>query len=231
MYWNNPIIEVTYPNDRDPIKESFHSGRHCLFWNPKFEKDSLPARVKMIHLCDWANQSLQKQGVEGFFSSPGNHYNIANIVKLNLWVNDIRQQGVVKPVLAYYHEEGYLGLNNGESRFMALERIPHITHLSGFVSTHIKFAHLFTELEPVICFEQFAQLCKAAPGQQFLFTLTDPTADYGIYWYEYNSELTRRVTPNQTACINALRKYLENAHNHYFLPDWFDCPISWDLSG
>ena len=34
MYWNNPLIEIFYPSDRDPVQESLHNNNHCIFYDP-----------------------------------------------------------------------------------------------------------------------------------------------------------------------------------------------------
>jgi hypothetical protein len=69
MYWNNPTIEVSYPSDRDPIQQSSHNGQHCLFYDPSIPKDQIDAGQTLQQLCDWANQHITTQGVDGFISN------------------------------------------------------------------------------------------------------------------------------------------------------------------
>jgi hypothetical protein len=227
MYWNNPTIEINYPSDRDPIQESFHSGNHCLFYDPYILKEQIEGGQTLQQLCDWANRLIKTQSIDGFITDTQNHYDIANLVKLNMWVDDIQEQGVVKPMMLYVRDDRRYGINNGESRLRAMERISTMNSVFGFVSMRVEQAERFKHLEPIRTFEQFAKKCKAEPGQQFLFTLTDSNAPYGIYWYEYNSQRTAPVTPGESWCVNALHQYLKQNQDQVFTPEWFDTLKDW----
>jgi len=230
MYWNNPKIEVVYPSEQDPIAQSLHGGAHCLFYNPTVPKQHIRYKQTLQDICDWANSGIRQQGIQGFASKQQNHYDIANIVKLNMWIDDIRKQGIVKPMMLFYDGQDQYGINNGESRLRALERIPAISNLKSFISTRQEHADRFAHLTPVTNFEQFAQLCGAIPGQQFLFTLTDPLAQYGIYWYEFDSDRTRAVTPGEETCVATFENYV-NKHNTVFTVEWFDSLVNWSNYG
>jgi hypothetical protein len=206
-----------------------HGGCHCLFYDPTIDRRNIRYEQTLELICEWANINIRDHGVEGFVQNPINHYDIANLVKLNMWVDDIRKQGVVKPILVYYDGQEKYGINNGESRLRALERITSITTLTGFIATRAQHADRFAHLTAVTNFKQFAELCGAADGQQFMFTLTDPEADYGIYWYEYNSQRTAAVTPRQEWCVAALRGYLVQYPGFQFTPEWFDNLVDWKL--
>jgi hypothetical protein len=227
MYWNNPTIDLTYPSNRDPIVESFHNGNHCLFYDPYILKGQIEGGQSLQQLCDWANQLIKQQGIDGFIADQRNHYDIANLVKLNMWVNDIKEQGIVKPMMLYVRDDERYGINNGESRLRAIERIPNMNSVFGFISMRTEQAQRFKHLEPITSFEQFARKCQAEFGQQFLFTLTDPTAPYGIYWYEYNSQRTAPVTPGESWCVNTLYNYLKQHKGMLFTPEWFDPKRDW----
>jgi hypothetical protein len=89
MYWNNPLIEAQWPGDRDPVQDSLHNGTHCLFWNPHAEFQNLPTNQRLGDLCRWAMEWLTHDGIDDFAADTRNHYDIANLVKLNLWIHDI----------------------------------------------------------------------------------------------------------------------------------------------
>lgn len=228
MYWNNPLIELTWPCDIDPIQQSQHHGQHILLWNPNqtFERIRTPQRL--ADLCAWANQHLL-EGVDLFCADPRCHYDIANLVKLNMWVSDIRKQGMIKPWLILDLGDGWFEAATGESRMRCLEVLPEITHTRAFVSTRQDRAHLYPGLEPVTSLDQFAALCEASPGQKFLFRLTDPTAPYGLYWYEYDSELTRAVTPGEAWCVSVFRAYANQNPGLVIDSDWFANLRPWHL--
>lgn len=227
MYWNNPTIKLTYPSDQDPIKDSFHNGVHCLFYNPAILKEQIHYKQSLQDICNWANNGIKKDNINGFLVNQQNWYDIANLVKLNMWVDHIKKQGIIKPILTYYDGNKKLGVNNGESRLRALERIPAVRALRGFISTSVKYADNFDHLTQVHSFEQFAQLCEAVDQQEFLFTFTDSDAPYGIYWYEYDSVLTAKVTPGEPYCVDALRCYLKKHPTTEFTTEWFDTLIMW----
>lgn len=227
MYFNNPIVELHWPSACDPIVQSTHNGIHCLFYDPAVDKHRVRTHQSLQNLCDWANLLIKEQTVTKFLQDRHNHYNIANLVKLNIWVNDLKHQGIVKPMLLQYVGKEKFHSGNGESRLRAMERIPNITTAKAFISTHCRYRHLFEHLELVTDFDRFAELCEAEHNQQFLFRLTDAQAPYGIDWYEYDSCRTAKVTPGQDFCVEVLTNYLM-IHPVTFTPEWFDHLVEWD---
>jgi hypothetical protein len=226
MYWNNPLILINWPSRLDPIKDSLHNGVHCLFYDPAFDQKQIQYRQKLQDLCDWANKSIIAQGTACFLQNPQNHYDIANIVKLNMWIDDIRSQGIVKPMLVSYDNNQYTA-NNGESRLRALECVPEVRAVRAFISTGVKYQDQFRHLEPVTTFDQFSQLCGAVNGQKFLFRLTDAQAPHGLDWYEYDSQRTAPVTPPVEYCVGAIAAYLEQHPSTVFKVGWFAQLVDW----
>ena len=222
-YWLNGIKEYTWPTDEDPIIESMHNGAHCLFYDPSVHKDTITYKQSLQDICDWANRRT-----DDFTEREKNFYDIANIVKLNMWVDDIRKQGIVKPMMLFYEGGEKLGINNGESRLRACTCIPTVTKVSGFISTRKQYYNKFSHLEEVTSFNQFANLCNAIDQQQYRFTLTDPAASYGIYWYEYNSAKTATMNPSQDYCVEVLGKYLQQHPDTVFSPEWFSQLVDWN---
>jgi len=226
MYWNNPLIELTWPNSRDPVIESFHNGTHCLFYNPKMEFDTVQTNQRLQDLCNWANAGLGA-GLQNFIADSRNHYDIANLIKLNMWIADIRTQGIVKPWMMQDQGDGTYLAGTGDSRMRCLECIPEITHVPAFVSTCQGRAQLYAHLEQITSFDRFAELCGATPGQQFLFRLTDATAPYGLYWYEYDTERTRSVTPSEPWCVNTFANYAQQHPGLKIDKLWFNTLVNW----
>jgi hypothetical protein len=228
MYWNNPTIELTYPlSTQDPIVDSLHNGAHCLFYDPSVDKTEIGYKQSLGDICNWANQSIRNNGIDGFINDTMNHYDIANIVKLNMWIDDIIKQGIVKPMNLFYDGGQKYGINNGESRLRAAERIPSISNIAGFISCRAEFADQFAHLESITNFNRFAEICRASQGQQFFFTLTDSEAPYGIFWYEYASPRTVAVTPSEKYCVDTLHAYLTRYPYTTFTPEWFDTLVDW----
>ena len=137
MYWNKPLIEVHWPaTDLDPVRDSFHQGQHCMFWNPTAKFDNITTLQTLNDLCRWANEWLSQDGVDLFVQESRNHYDIANLVKLNIWIHDIRQQGIVKPWLILDQGDDTYLAGTGDSRLRCLERIPEITTVPAFITCH-----------------------------------------------------------------------------------------------
>ena len=225
-YWNNPIktynkTVLPYGLDTDPIVESMHNKEHCLFYHSKFNHRLINYQQKLQDLCDWANIRT-----EDFLLDSSNFYDIANLVKLNLWIADIKAQGIVKPMLIYY--DGEFTSGTGESRLRTLECIPEVAHVTAFITTHQQHAHKFSHLEPVTRFARFAEICKATLGQQFMFRFTDANAPWGLDWYEYDSAQTRAVTPRQDYCVEVFGKYLQQHPDTVFSPEWFSQLVDWN---
>jgi len=229
MYWNNPILEFVWPTEQDPVADSLHNGTHCIFYDPAVDKNSIHTNQRLEDLCNWANSGIAQQGWQSFVQDANNHYDLANLVKLNLWVHDLPVHGSIKPMLLQYVGDPKYQTGTGESRLRALERIPKMQTVAAFISTHQQYQSRFAHLESVTTFARFAEICQAEPGQQFLFRSTDSTAPYGLDWYEYNSSRTAQVTPGTDACVRAITRYFEAHTEIVITPDWFDLVIDWEL--
>ena len=228
-YWNNPLITVKLDTDRDPVVESFHSGQHCLFWNPASRFDNITTNQRLDDLIRWANEWLEHDGIDAFAQDLRNRYDIANLTKLNMWIADIRQQGIVKPWLIQDQGDGTFVAGTGDSRLRCLEVMPEITSVPAFISTSTERAHLYQDLEPVTSFAQFAQLCAAEPEVEFIFRLTDATAPYGLYWYEYNTNRTRAVTPGEDQAVSMFVNYVRSNPGFRVSRTWFATAVPWNL--
>ena len=234
VYYDNPLktysnTEQSYSPDVDPIIHSQHGGAHCLFYDPAIHKDTIQPGHSLADICDWANTRLSEGTLEEFIDEPRNWYDIANMIKLNLWVKDIREQGIVKPMLLNYTGNEKYGINNGESRLRAVTCIPEIETVTGFISTHEEHREKFKHLVEVKNFEQFAKLCEAGIGDwsEFLFRFTDKDAPYGIEWYEYNNQKTAGVTPGQQTTRKTLHNYLKDYPDTVFEVAWFNNAVDW----
>lgn len=230
MYWNNPLILVKISNfDLDPIVQSLHGNQHCLFWNPVARFQTISTNQKLDDLIAWGNHWLEQHGIDNFSSDPRNWYDIANLTKLNMWVNDIRRQGIVKPLLLQDLGNGTTIAGTGDSRLRCLEVIPEISTVPAFISTHSNRKHIYQELEPVTRFDQFAQLCNAEPDVEFLFRLTDANAPYGLDWYEYTSSLTRAVTPSEDDAVQMFVHMVKSRPGFKITRTYFTENINWDM--
>lgn len=228
QHYENPIQTFHWPNDQDPIAQSLHNGKHCLFYDEAFDHSKIIYRQKLQDLCDWANFAIKDYGISKFVNTKINWYDIANLVKLNMWIHNIRNSGIVKPMLIWYlGNEKYI-VGNGESRLRVLECIPQITTVTGFISTTVEYKEKFKHLRPVTTFDLYADLCGACEGQEFYFRIGDDNAPYGIDWYEFNSEKTQKITPNEDYCIAALAEYLKKHPETKFTTEWFSTLVDWN---
>lgn len=228
MYWDNPLIETKWPGQCDPVHESLHRGVHVLLHDPRFDFRVLHTDQRLADLSRWAMEWITQDGIDAFCDEPMNQYDAANLVKLNMWIQSMRQQGNVKPWLILDEGNGRLLAGTGDSRLRCLERLPEITTIPAFITTHQTRQHLYPGLESITSFDRFAELCGARQDQLFMFRLTDPEAPYGMYWYEYNHDLTRSVTPGQTDAVGMIRRYLHRNPDMDITPEWFDNAINWD---
>ena len=155
------ILHINWPATVDPICDSLHEGKQCLFYNPSAQYNHIKIWQTLQDLCDQANSWITTHGVNGFIADARNHFNIANLVKINLWSNDIRQQGVKKPILILHHNDGHFDTGAGESRIKLAQRISGMDQLPAFLASHSKNAHLFADWTEITTFDQFAKCCGA----------------------------------------------------------------------
>jgi len=220
-YYTNPKetysqTVLPYPKDTDPIVKSLHQGEHVLFWDPGIHKNRIKYNRTVQEQCDWLNSA-------DIWQDP---FRVATIVKLNIYIDDIKRQGVVKPMLLYYDGNEKFGVHTGENRMRATELIPDLVMLESFITTHKQFANLFSHLPQIENFEQFQEICRTPIGCKYTFTFTDQDAPYGIFWFEYDSDQTRAVTPGYDWCERVMRNYLKK-NKINFTPAWFDSLVDW----
>jgi len=228
MYWNNPLIKVSWPSQDDPIAQSLHNGRHCMFYDPAVHRNKIRSNQSLQDLCDWVNARVRSMGWQEFTQDQKNHYEIANLVKLNMWVDSLARIGNVKPMLLQYVGNPIYENGTGESRLRAIERLPNFPPCPAFISTHTQYATQFQHLESIKTFDRFAQICNAVQNQKFLFRLTDDQAPYGLYWYEYDSSHTASVTPGIDQCVAVMNNYMTQHPATVFTPEWFDTLVLWE---
>ena len=229
-YWNNPLIELRWPNNKDPVVDSFHNGKHCLFFDPEFPVKQMTTLRELSNLCEWMQNGIEEHGLEKFASEPLNHYSIANTVRVNVWIQDIKKNGVVKPFLVLDNGTGTYTPGTGDTRLRCFERMPSITNVQAFISTTQDRSHLYQHLVQVKNFDHFAELCQAKQNQNFLFRLTDDQAPFGMYWYEYDSQKTRQITPSYQDCVDAFFNYMKANPDVKITPEWFDEDHNWPFA-
>ena len=222
-YWRNPQIIYTQPTN-----ESIVTDPHCLFYDPSVPVEAIKHQT-LQDLCTWANENIAEYGLESFYTTPRNYYDLANLVKFNMWIKDIQAQGIVKPMLLNYTGNWIYDTNTGESRLRCLEIIPHIKTVTALITTHKKYADRFTHLLEIKNIDQLFELCNTPVGTEYTFRFTDKEAPYGIEWFEYSSEKTSNCMLADDLCIEAIQNYLKEHPLAVFSPDWFSTAVDWNL--
>ena len=226
MYWNNPKIELTWPSERDPVKQSLHNGHHCLFYDGAVNIDHIQPQQTLEQLCAMANQRLQLVDKSLFTSDTTCHDWLANMVKINSMVQSIQQVGIVKPMLLIYSRELPFVPATGDSRLKALACLPHICTVPAIISTHKNNYKRFQHLRSLESFDDFANVCNATPGTNFVFRLTDFQADHGLDWYEYSHSTVS--VPSIDWCLHVLKNYLDHQPSSFrFSKAWFSRATMW----
>tara|TARA_R100001224_G_C4025114_1_gene150688 strand:+ start:1807 stop:2496 length:690 start_codon:yes stop_codon:yes gene_type:complete len=220
-YWRNPQIKFIQPTDKLIVTDP-----HCLFYDPKVPVESIEHQT-LNELCTWANENIEEYGLESFYSTERNFYDLANLVKFNMWIKDIRAQGIVKPMLLTYTGNWIYNTNTGESRLRCLEIIPHIKTVTAFITTHQQYADRFSHLIEIKRAEQLFEICDTPTGTEYWFKFTDQDAPYGIEWFEYSSEKTSSCMLPDDKCILSIQNYLKSHRSVEFSLDWFSQEVDW----
>ena len=225
------MISITYTSKikDDIFTKTIQNSETELFFDPCVFKDKINTEHTLKKLCDWANDKIQHQGLDMFLSDHYNNYDIANLVKINLWTLDIQKQGVVKPFLLKYIGNGRYIANTGETRLRSMEQILNLNTVRAFVVVPKKYVPEFDHLERIMDIHEFARYCAAVDGQQFLFDFTtDQYNNQELWWFEYDSQRTAAVTPGDEWCIEVFKKFTNNKGIPYFTPQWFLEDHNWN---
>jgi hypothetical protein len=228
MYWNNPIETIDYPSDSDIIFKATHNGQHVLYYDPEVSINHVAKQTHLQELCDWANNVIQQNGRQNFTKDESNHYDCANLVKINQMVDSLACHGSVKPMLLFFTGNYPYTTGTGDTRLRAFERLPYISTVSGIISTHTNYREKFSHLKEIKTLDDFAQCFKATPGSQFLIRLTDSQAPYGIDWYEYALHDSAVSVPSWDFCLSAIQNYINQQPVDFeFTVEWFDQLVNW----
>lgn len=221
-YWNNKIHRICWPSDTDIYSQQLlHTQR--VYYIESVPLDIIQPERQLQDLCQWAN--FHRKDHNRLLTDPMCLYDGANLVKINMWIHDIRRQGIVKPMLLAFTKLGKLIPNTGASRLLGLELVPEVTHVRAFVSVHEQNAEMFTKTYDATLVEtldQMANILQVSDNTDFSFQFTENLDDYGLFWYEYNTPLTREVTPDEDWCMEQLALYLDKNPNTEFTIEWFN---------
>lgn len=232
MYWNNPISDIKSDQDSDIIELATHNGTHCLFYSDSVDLKSITKYMSLQDTCNEVNQAIAHTGLENFTKEENNHYNAANLIKINLFVKSLQTVGSVKPMLLQYSGSFPFLAGTGGTRLMAAELLPEFTHVNAFISTSTKYRDQFKHLEEVTTWARFVELCGITTRSSILLRLTAPEADYGIDWYEIDIKHYERpeiFIPQLDFCLPAIQNYLNSKEKDFiFTADWFLADINWD---
>lgn len=227
MYWNNPIVEIRHTADPDPIVQAQHHGNHALFYNPAQAVNEIIRIDLLQEWCDMANTRRQEDG-DNFAQESRNSYLAANLVRINLYVESLRQHGSIKPMLLYYSGQLPFEAATGGTRLMASELLPNFTHVTAFITTHQDYANQFSHLQRINTFEEFRQCCGVELGTQFWFRLTDTQAPWGLDWYEVSVQVPGVSVPGDQWCLSAIKNYLDQQPADFqFDCEWFGVTRDW----
>jgi hypothetical protein len=220
-YWRNEQIIYVQPTDASIVGEP-----HCLFYDPAVSVEAIEHQT-LEQLCTWANENIKEYGLEQFYNTERNYYDLANLVKFNMWIKDIKAQGIVKPMLLNYTGNWIYQTNTGESRLRCLEVVPDIRSVSAFITTHEKHRDRFTNLVEIKNAEQFFAICNTPAGTLYSFKFTDLQAPYGIEWFDYASKHTQDCMLSDDRCIQSIQNYFKSHGPVIFDRDWFCKAVDW----
>jgi hypothetical protein len=232
MYWTNQIHTIESNQDSDIIEQSQHDGQHCLFYDPAINIIDIQRVLQLKDICQISNHQLANHHRE---LRQGNCWQneIANIVRINMFVHSMRKIGSVKPMLLHYDQGLPYTASTGGTRLMAAELIPEITHVSGFVTTHQRHRLRFSHLPEIKCWSDFVKYCGTEESSTVLIRLTDAAANWGIDWFEVavdQHQGTRIFVPQDDWCLAVLQNYVNcQPEDFKFTPEWFNTQIAWDL--
>jgi hypothetical protein len=223
VYW--PTVTVPAYEQNQIWKAMSHDGQHLIFYHDNMPQHEIARVLTLDTACARANDWLTQDQL----FRPGPHANeVANLVRINLCYHSLTQLGNVKPMLLQYLGHRPLQAATGGTRMAALELIQHDIPIACFISTHRRWAHEWTHLEPVTDWTRFCDLAGAEVSSQITLRATDQHAHYGLDWYEVS--IDRVQVPGDLQCLGALRSYLaQQPLDFRFCPKWFTSQIYWEL--
>lgn len=218
--------------DPDHLTDHLNQGQHVLFYDPAVPIQNINKWDTLEELINIANQRLDHYGSSMFTNFKecnefSNEDQIANIIRINLFVHSINAQGNVKPCILHYCGSLPYGAGNGGSRLMALECLPHISTISAFISAPAGLASNFSHLRQIHNTQDLLDILGKPHKTKFYFKFTyDPDA-HGIDWYEVDLRFVR--VPNNQQCLELLQEYVNNQPNFRFTKSWFTEHHNWPV--
>lgn len=223
---------VVPSGDTDPLAQHLDQGQHALFYDPCVPLENILKLDTLDELINIANERLDYYG-PGMFTNfdqcneISNQDQIANIVRVNLFVHSLKAQGNVKPCILHYNGTLPYGAGNGGSRLMALECVSNISTISAFISMPIELAQNFAHLRQIHSVNDMLDIFNSPERTKFYFKFTYDANAHGLEWYEVDLATVR--VPNNQQCLDLLQEYVDSRPGFKFTKLWFEENHHWPV--
>jgi hypothetical protein len=213
-YWNNPIIKLKMTDIHNDIFAQNLSKDQHIYYEPKLPLTQLEHPHSVDWLCEYANTA----------EFINDRYWMANLVKINIWTQSIRKDGILKPMLIVYNDEGKYIPETGSTRLICADLISELTHTEAFISCHSRNSSEFREKRTKRMFtvDRFAEYAgaRADDFNVLSFKFTNNPDDFGLYWYEINLRDVGSATPSEEWCVQAYSKYIQENPDTTVTREW-----------
>ena len=201
---------------------------YCMFYHPAVPAEQLTPVQTLDQCCTVVNQALTQYGTELSAWPAGLQDEIARLLWVNKFYQDLDKEPIRKPILVHQHQGQYL-VDCGDTRLMTL-RLANTAATVGVVVTCLSTAaDQYTTWHPVTGDQDLIWLTQFDPVHTtVLVTPARPGSTHAVEWLEIGDASTQHHLHSIDLRISMMQQYLgTQPANFKFTQDWAKRPIDW----
>jgi hypothetical protein len=201
---------------------------YCMFYHPAVPAEQLTPVQTLEQCCVVVNQALALHGTELSGWPAGLQDEIARLLWVNKFYQDLDKEPIRKPILVHRHQDQYL-VDCGDTRLMTLQLANTAATVGVVVTCLATAADQYTAWYPVTSDQDLIQLIQFDPvNTTVLVTPTPPGSTYAVEWLEIGDASTSHHLHSIDLRIGMMQQYLRTQPaNFKFTRDWAKRPIDW----
>lgn len=213
----------------DILKTALGSD-YCMFYHSAIPASQLTPVQTLDRSCAVVNQALNAHGTELLTWSAGLQDEIARLLWVNKFYQDLHQEPIRKPILVHRQQDQYI-VDCGDTRLMTLQLASDTATVSVVVTCLATAADRYTDWQPVAGDQDLIQLTNFdSDNTSILVTKTLPGTDYALEWLEIGDASTGHHLHSIDLRISMMQQYLNTQSATFeFSSDWARSSVDWSV--
>jgi hypothetical protein len=171
---------------------------------------------------------LQLHGVVLSAWPAGLQDEVARLLWVNKFYQDLHREPIRKPILVHQQQEQYI-VDCGDTRLMTLQLAGDAATVSVVITCLATAADQYREWQSITCDQDLIRLTGFDPDNaSILVTRTPPGSDHALEWLEIGDASTVHHLHSIDLRISMMQRYLSTQDTNFeFSSDWARSAVDW----